>query len=70
RAPLRAGFAGIYKVVGLPVVPVAVNSGPLYHRVWKRPGTITLRFGEAIPPGLPREEVEERVCTAINILNP
>lgn len=68
--PLRAGFAGIYKAVGLPVVPVAVDSGPLYHRRWKRPGTITYRFGQAIPPGLPRAEIEERVHSAINVLNP
>ncbi|MCB5426569.1 1-acyl-sn-glycerol-3-phosphate acyltransferase [Altererythrobacter sp. CC-YST694] len=69
-APLRAGFAGLYKVLGLPVVPVAVNSGPLYHRLWKRKGTIVLRFGEAIPPDLPRKELEERVGAAINALNP
>ena len=49
-APLQAGFAGIYKLVGLPVVPMAINSGGLYHRLWKRPGTITYRFGEVIPP--------------------
>jgi len=69
RPPLRSGFAGIYKLLGLPVVPVAVNSGPLYHRRWKQRGTITLRFGEPIPPGLPREEVEARVLEAINVLN-
>ncbi len=69
QAPLQAGFAGLYKLIGLPVVPVAVNSGPLYHRRWKRPGTITLAFGEAIPSGLPREEIEARVLAAINMLN-
>lgn len=69
RAPLRSGFAGLYKLLGLPVVPVAVDSGPLYHRMWKRPGTITFRFGEAIPPGLPRAEIEARVHEAINVLN-
>ena len=68
-APLQAGFAGIYKLVGLPVVPMAINSGGLYHRLWKRPGTITYRFGETIPPGLPREEIEARVSAAINALN-
>jgi 1-acyl-sn-glycerol-3-phosphate acyltransferase len=67
--PLRAGFAGLYKLLGLPVVPVALNSGPLYHRWWKRPGTITMHFGEPIEPGLPREEIEARVHAAINILN-
>ncbi len=66
---LKSGFAGIYKLLGLPVVPVAVNSGPLYHRRWKRPGTVTYRFGEPIPPGLPREEAEARVIAAINALN-
>lgn len=66
---LQAGFAGLYKLLGLPVVPVAVNSGPLYHRTWKRSGIITYRFGEPIPPGLPREEAEARVHAAINALN-
>lgn len=69
RPPLQAGFAGLYKLLGLQVVPVAVDSGPLYHRWWKRPGTITLHFGEAIEPGLPREEIEARVHAAINVLN-
>lgn len=69
RGELRAGFAGLYKLIGLPVVPVAVNSGPLYHRRWKRPGVITYRYGAPIPPGLPRAEVEARVADAINALN-
>jgi 1-acyl-sn-glycerol-3-phosphate acyltransferase len=69
RPPLRSGFAGLYKLLGLPVVPVAIDSGPTYHRWWKRPGTITIRFGEPIPAGLSRDEIEARVHTAINALN-
>lgn len=69
RRELQAGFAGLYKLLGLPVVPVAVNSGPLYHRWWKRPGVVTIQYGEPIPPGLPREEIEARVLGAINALN-
>ena len=69
RGELQAGFAGLYKLLGLPVVPVATNSGPLYHRRWKRAGTVTFRIGEMIPPGLPREEIETRVQNAINALN-
>lgn len=69
RYPLQSGFAGMYKLIGLPVVPVAVDSGPLYHRWIKRPGTVHYRFGEPIPPGLPREEIEARVLEAINALN-
>ena len=67
--PLQAGFAGLYKLLGLQVVPVAVDSGPLYHRLWKRSGTITVRIAEAIPAGLPRAEIESRVRAAINVLN-
>lgn len=69
RRKLQAGFAGIYKMIRLPVVPVAVNSGPLYHHGLKRPGVITYRFGEMIPAGLDRKEVEARVTNAINALN-
>jgi len=66
---LQSGFAGLYKLLGLPVVPVAVDSGPLYHRRWKRPGIINLQFGEILPPGLPRAEIEAQVHAAINRLN-
>jgi 1-acyl-sn-glycerol-3-phosphate acyltransferase len=69
RPPLQAGFAGLYKLLGLPVVPIAVNSGPLYHHLVKRRGQITYKVGETIPAGLPREEVEARVHAAINVLN-
>jgi 1-acyl-sn-glycerol-3-phosphate acyltransferase len=69
RHALQSGFAGLYKLLGLPVVPVAVNSGPLYHRGLKRAGTITYRFGAPIEPGLPRAEAEARVEAAINALN-
>ncbi len=70
--PLRSGFAGVYRMLGVPVIPVAVNSGIAYppHRWVKWPGTITYRIGETIPAGLPREEAEERVWRAINALNP
>ncbi|WP_231626348.1 1-acyl-sn-glycerol-3-phosphate acyltransferase [Novosphingobium sp. AAP83] len=69
RRALQSGFAGIYKLLGLPVIPVAVDTGALYHRRWKQPGTVRYLFGEEIPPGLPREEIEARVEAAINALN-
>lgn len=67
--PLGAGFAALYKLLDLPVVPVAVNSGPTYHHLWKRPGTITIHFGDPIEPGLPRKEVEARTHAGMNRLN-
>lgn len=72
RPPVRAGFAGLYRHLGLPVVPVALDAGKLWprNRFVKRPGTITIRFGTPIPSGLPRKEAEARVHEAINMLNP
>lgn len=69
--PLRSGFAGIYSLLKLPVVPIAINSGRLSPRgkFMKRPGTITYKVGEIVPPGLDRDEAEARVHTAINALN-
>jgi 1-acyl-sn-glycerol-3-phosphate acyltransferase len=70
RPPLQPGFAGLYRALGLSVVPLALDSA----RVWprrsfvKRPGAVTMRFGEPIPPGLPRGEIEARVHAAINAL--
>ncbi|GGD63507.1 1-acyl-sn-glycerol-3-phosphate acyltransferase [Erythrobacter arachoides] len=69
RPPLQSGFAALYKLFGLPVVPVAIDSGPIYHRRLKPRGTITWKFGEVIEPGLPRAEIEARVRDAINALN-
>lgn len=68
--PLRAGFAGLYKMFGMPVVPIALDSGRLWGRgrLVKRPGVVTFRFGETIPPGLPRKEAEAMVHAAINAL--
>lgn len=66
--PLRPGFAGLYRAAGLPVVPIALDSGHVWPRRGpKRPGVVTIRFGDPIPPGLPREEIEARVHAAINL---
>ena len=69
QPPLQAGFAGLYKLLRLPVVPIAVDSGRLYHHVIKRRGRITYKVGETIPAGLARGEIEARVHKAINVLN-
>lgn len=67
--PLKSGFAGLYRVLGLPVVPIAIDSGAVWPKKGpKRPGVVTFLFGEPIPPTLPREEIEARVHAAINVL--
>jgi 1-acyl-sn-glycerol-3-phosphate acyltransferase len=70
QPPLQSGFAGLYRRFGLSVVPVALDSGRLWPRrgLARRSGVITLAFGEPIPPGLPRAELEQRVHAAINAL--
>jgi 1-acyl-sn-glycerol-3-phosphate acyltransferase len=66
---LQPGFAGLYRAFNLPVVPVALDSGRIWPRRGpKRPGTVTMRFGATIPPGLPRREIEALVHAAINAL--
>ena len=69
--PLRAGFAGLYALLNLPVVPIAVDSGRVSPRgrFLKYAGTITYKVGEVIPPGLDRRAAEARVHAAINVLN-
>jgi 1-acyl-sn-glycerol-3-phosphate acyltransferase len=68
--PLQAGFAGLYRALKLPVVPVALDSGRLWPRgrFVKRPGIVTMRFQDEIERGLPRAEIEARVHAAINVL--
>src|SRR6059058_5150936 len=70
KAPaLRSGFAALYRALGLPVVPIAVDSGRLWGRGFvHRSGTITFKVGSVIPAGLSRKDVEARVHAAINVL--
>jgi 1-acyl-sn-glycerol-3-phosphate acyltransferase len=69
KPPLRPGFAGLYRALGLPVVPVALDSGELWGRgLVHRSGVVTFKVGETIPAGLKREDIEARVHAAINAL--
>jgi 1-acyl-sn-glycerol-3-phosphate acyltransferase len=71
QPPLQPGFAGLYRALKLPVVPLAIDSGRIWPRgrFLIRPGVITFRFGARIPPGLPRAEIEAQVHREINILD-
>ncbi len=67
--PLRPGFAGLYRALGLPVVPVAHDAGKLWGRGFvHQSGVVHFKVGEIIPPGLKRAEVEARVHAALNAL--
>jgi 1-acyl-sn-glycerol-3-phosphate acyltransferase len=53
----QVGIAALYRQLGVPVVPMALNSGLFWgRRKWiKRPGVLTLEILPPIPPGLSRE---------------
>lgn len=55
-AAYKSGIAGLYGQLGVPCVPVALNSGLFWTGFCKRRGTITVEFLPAIPAGLPRGE--------------
>jgi 1-acyl-sn-glycerol-3-phosphate acyltransferase len=56
QRPYHSGVAALYLDLGLPVVPVALNSGYFWARraFIKRPGTIVFEYLEPIAPGLDR----------------
>ncbi len=67
---LKSGISGLYRLLNLPVLPIACDSGlfmPKHGPV--RPGTVTFKVGEIIAPGLKREEFEARLHASINALN-
>lgn len=57
QKPYHAGTAALYRQLGVPVVPVALNSGLFWGRrkFIKRPGLIDVEILPPIPPGLDRE---------------
>ena len=53
----QVGTAALYRQLGVPVVPVALNSGVFWGRrkFIKWPGVIDVELLPAIPPGLDRK---------------
>jgi 1-acyl-sn-glycerol-3-phosphate acyltransferase len=66
-APYQPGIAALYRELGVPLVPAAVNSGMYWGRraFLKRRGKVIVEFLEPIPPGLPRREVMAKLETRI-----
>jgi 1-acyl-sn-glycerol-3-phosphate acyltransferase len=63
----KSGVAALYGALGVPVVPVALNTGLFWPRrsFVKRPGRAVVELLEPIPPGLDRHRfmalLEERI---------
>ena len=70
----KPGIAALYRELGLPVHPVATNSGIHWpaHGLRRTPGTIVFEYLEPIQPGLKRGEfmrlLQDRIETASNRL--
>ena len=63
----KTGLLLLYEALGIPCVPLALNSGAFWPRrsLVRKPGTIIVEFLDPIPPGLPRAEFLERLIAAI-----
>jgi 1-acyl-sn-glycerol-3-phosphate acyltransferase len=63
----KTGVVLLYEALGIPCVPVALNSGLFWPRrsLLRRPGTIVVEFLDPIPPGLPKSEFLSRLIESI-----
>jgi len=66
----KFGIAHLYTTLGVPCLPVALNSGLFWprRRFIRRPGTIVVDLLDPLAPGLPRDhffqDVRDRIETA------
>ena len=73
--PYEIGVFALYQSTGLPVVPVALNSGVVWPRnSWlKYPGTVDIHFLEPVQPGLTRKQfmakLEQRIENKMAVLD-
>ena len=74
RRAYQPGVAALYRDLGVPVVPVALDTGLYWpRRSFRRtPGTMRIEFLAPIPPGLDRKaftaELEQRIETRCQAL--
>ena len=63
----KTGVILLYEALGVPCVPLALNSGVYWPRrsLIRRPGTIVVEFLDPIPPGLPKGEFLKRLIDSI-----
>ena len=67
EAPYQISVYALYDATGLPVVPIALNSGSFWGKraFMKQPGTITVSFLPPIEPGLSRKAFMAKLEDAI-----
>ena len=67
RRAYHPGVAALYKQLGVPVLPVALNSGLFWpaKSFRQKPGQITVKLLPPLPPGMDRREFVGRLERAI-----
>jgi len=72
----KPGIVAMYRDLNLPVTPMALSTGLVWNPsgIIRRPGTVTIKYLPAIPPGLSREdfmrELENTIETESQALLP
>jgi 1-acyl-sn-glycerol-3-phosphate acyltransferase len=63
---IQPGVAALAAAMGVPVIPVATNSGAFWGRnsFLKRPGLIRIAVGPPLPANLPRAELVQAIAAA------
>jgi 1-acyl-sn-glycerol-3-phosphate acyltransferase len=63
----KTGVVLLYEALGVPCVPVALNSGVFWPRrsLMRCPGTVVVEFLDPLPPGLPKDVFLHRLQEAI-----
>ena len=63
----KSGYVALYEGLGLPAVPLALNSGLYWPRrsLMRFPGTIVVEFLPPLPAGLPRADFRSEIESAI-----
>jgi 1-acyl-sn-glycerol-3-phosphate acyltransferase len=70
----KQGFSHLYSAIGVPILPLALNSGVFWPRrsFMRKPGTVVVEILPLVPAGLPRAQaqalVQEQIETASNRL--
>lgn len=65
----KSGVVALYEGLGLPCVPMALNSGLYWprRRLMRYPGTIVVEILDPLPAGLPRGEFKEELQRRIEV---
>jgi 1-acyl-sn-glycerol-3-phosphate acyltransferase len=63
KGEYKSGISALYKFLGIPCIPVALDSGLYWQTkgLRRNPGKISVKFMPAIPSGLSRKDFERKL---------